>query len=406
MAIYKCFFKYFIISLPFIFIMDHAAAQSSYSISGTDQPLCYSQTGAIIDCSNLQGHAVSLQHRHANSAPIYRDNADGTVSDRSTGLMWTKARSAPMPFSQLTAYAANNRTGGYDDWRVPTIKELYSLIIFSGGYTGDPSTSRPYIDQSMFEFSYGSGTGLGSAEKQKRPIDVQEWSSTQYIGRTMGHDKSVFGVNFADGRIKAYPIMDPSNQMKTPHQLSVRLVRGSVYGINAFILNPHSVIDQATGLEWQRRDDGKSRNWVQAHTYCRQLQLNGHTDWRLPTAKELHSIVDYQKIPAIYSVFSISDRHAYLWSSTTHLEAPPSDTIEKAPFKYTGELAIYAAIGPAMGWVELPIGSGKFRWLDAHGAGAMRSDPKVIPPNEFPEGFGPQRDDVRGYNYVLCVRVL
>jgi hypothetical protein len=411
-AVWNFLYTVTILSIVFILILPSTAwAQigsfvrysRSYAIAGTGQSSCYSETGDKIDCKDLQGEQFN-SHR-ANNHPLYRDNGDETVSDISTGLMWTKSPSNPIRFSALAAYAANNRTGGYSDWRIPTIKELYSLIIFSGGYTGYPSTSRPYIDESSFEFHYGSGTGLGKAEAKKRPIDVQEWSSTKYIGRTMGKDESVFGVNFADGRIKAYPIMDPANQMQTPNQLSVRLVRGPAYGINAFKPRPHTIIDEATGLEWQRKDDGRIKSWREAHSYCKNIQIDGHFDWLLPTAKELHSIVDYQRIPAINPLFELSDSRAYLWSSTTHLETPPPKRREqKAAFQNTGELAIYAAIGPALGRVEFPPHSGNFKWLDAHGAGAMRSDPKTANPNQFPDGFGPQGDDIRGYNYVLCVR--
>jgi len=71
-----------------------------------------------------------------------------------------------------------------------------------------------------------------------------------------------------------------------------------------------------------------------------------------------------------------------------------------------GQLAIYAAIGRAMGKMEMPPGSGNQQWMDVHGAGAMRSDPKADVTGKFPDGFGPQNDDVRGRNLTLCVRDL
>jgi hypothetical protein len=57
-----------------------------------------------------------------------------------------------------------------------------------------------------------------------------------------------------------------------------------------------------------------------------------------------------------------------------------------------------------MGFMEIPPRSGQRRWVDVHGAGAMRSDPKTAIPGAFPNGFGPQGDEIRGHNHVLCVR--
>ena len=74
--------------------------------------------------------------------PSYRDNGDGTVSDLVTGLMWTKNidlngdgqidRSDKLSFADAMSRAVQVKTGGYSDWRLPTIKELYSLINFNG----------------------------------------------------------------------------------------------------------------------------------------------------------------------------------------------------------------------------------------------------------------------------------
>jgi hypothetical protein len=43
-------------------------------------------------------------------------------------------------------------------------------------------------------------------------------------------------------------------------------------------------------------------------------------------------------------------------------------------------------------------------WIDVHGAGAQRSDPKSGDPAEYASGHGPQGDAVRIYNYARCVR--
>ena len=48
--------------------------------------------------------------------------------------------------------------------------------------------------------------------------------------------------------------------------------------------------------------------------------------------------------------------------------------------------------------------AGDYRYVDIHGAGAQRSDPKVGDPAMFPHGRGPQGDVIRIYNHVRLVR--
>jgi hypothetical protein len=62
----------------------------------------------------------------------YVENNDGTVTDRATGLMWQKEGSDDrIRFSDAEKYIEqlNKSTfGGYNDWRLPTIDELVSLL--------------------------------------------------------------------------------------------------------------------------------------------------------------------------------------------------------------------------------------------------------------------------------------
>jgi murein DD-endopeptidase MepM/ murein hydrolase activator NlpD len=77
------------------------------------------------------------------------------------------------------------------------------------------------------------------------------------------------------------------------------------------------VIDHVTGLTWQKHDDGIKRTWHQAFDYC---ALDGHSDWRLPTKKELQSIVSFANFgPALdtdFFPYSHKPDGCY-WSATT-----------------------------------------------------------------------------------------
>ena len=186
-------------------VMSGFAAGLTYPIVGTGQHQCYDNFSVI-------------------AAPSYRDNGDGTVSDLVTGLMWFKGRGVKVSWEEALAGAKACRMGGHNDWRVPTIKELYSLIQFTGECRATTG-SKPFLDTNYFGFVYGNPS------HGERMIDCQDWSSTKYISTTMIGNATVFGVNFADGRIKGYPIIDP--RTRSPHKLYVRYVRGNpAYGKN------------------------------------------------------------------------------------------------------------------------------------------------------------------------------
>lgn len=376
-------------------VLNGFAGDLAYPVVGTGQNQCYDNAHVI--AAPLPGQPFYGQDaQHPGNKPTYRDNGDGTVSDLVTGLMWEQTRGGKVSWSDAMAGAKTCRVGGHDDWRMPTIKEIYSLIQFTGECHGPMAGSNPFIDTNYFRFAYGD-TARG-----ERMIDSQNWSATEYVSTTMNRDATVFGVNFADGRIKGYPKFDPRTH--SPHKLFVRYVRGNpAYGKNDFHDNADgTVTDRATGLMWPKADSGVGMNWQETLAWVQQMNATnylGHGDWRLPSAKELQSLADYTRVPASAPVFLISrlsdNEYPFYWSGTTHLDGPPGRT---------GGAAVYVCFGRALGWMQFPPGVGGYRLVDVHGAGAQRSDPKSGNPAAFPHGRGPQGDVIRINNFVRCVR--
>lgn len=400
--------------------IDAATDTGLYDIVDTNQIDCYnSSTGATEACSG-----IGYDADYSGNQPSYTLSADGlTVTDNVTDLVWMQGtdlsgdgtvnsldkRSLADAESYCSALNLSS-FGGYTGWHLPDIKELYSLILFSGkdasNYTGtDTSTLTPFID-SAFDYAFGD-TGAG-----ERIIDGQYATSTSYVHTTMNGDPTMFGVNFVDGRIKGYP----KSIGGTDKEFYVRCVSGNTnYGMNQFSDNTDDTIsDIATGLMWQR-NDAQSTDWDDAVAICGTDATASYSDWRLPNIKELQSIVDYSKSPdtssyaAIDSLFNATsfineggiDDWGYYWASTTHVDNNDD-----------GTNATYVSFGRALGYFN--AGSGN-TILDVHGAGAQRSNDKLDLINEAGasagnEGFGafyyhgPQGDILRLNNMVRCVR--
>ncbi|WKY46685.1 DUF1566 domain-containing protein [Eubacteriaceae bacterium ES3] len=388
---------------------DDVNTASSYPIVDTGQTEFYNNSAKTI----TQETGDLFYGQDANYSGFqasYTDNGDGTITDNVTGLMWEQGFSL-CNFDEVQSYANACTTGGYDDWRIPTIKELYSLIDFSGNQgTGEqsakttPEDAVPFIDTGYFEFEYPD-------DGVKRYIDAQYISATEYVSTTMNGTATFFGVNFADGRIKGYP-QEPGNRGSSG-QYYIRLVRGDTdYGINLFVDNGDgTVTDEATELMWSQVDSGDdgfdmsaftndngSLNWQEALEFAENAEYAGYDDWRLPNAKELQSILDYARSPdttnsaAIDPVFECSQifneasqvDYPFFWTSTSF---------------NPGKDAAILCFGRALGYFSIQGNDAEF--MDVHGAGCQRTDPKI---GSASYGNGPQGDVRRVYNYVRLVR--
>lgn len=357
--------------------------------------------------------------QYDGNQPNFTLSGDGlTVQDNVSALVWMASPDTDQdgtlesPGDKISFWDALDfpatlnaqNFGGYDDWRLPSIKELYSLINFSGidpsGYSGDTSGLIPFIDTNYFAFEYGDETA------GERIIDSQYWSTNEYVSTTMGGDHTVFGVNFADGRIKGYP----TSMFGSDKTNFVLCCRGnSDYGINDFIDNGDgTVTDVATGLMWQQGDSGSGLNWEDALAHAENLVLADHNDWRLPNAKELQGILDYTRSPATHGTAAIdpvftctmitdeggSTNFPFFWSGTTHANWSATP----------GNSGVYVCFGEALGWMQAPFPPYDYTLMDVHGAGSQRSDQKAGDAADWPYGHGPQGDVVRIEHYVRCVR--
>ncbi len=62
-------------------------------------------------------------------AARFTDNGDGTTTDHLTGLMWAAAAgSTTTQWEGALSVAGNSTLAGYDDWRLPNVNELTSLV--------------------------------------------------------------------------------------------------------------------------------------------------------------------------------------------------------------------------------------------------------------------------------------
>jgi len=391
-----------------------ASTTRSYAIVDTNQSLCYNSASGQQETCTGKGYDAD----YAGNQPNYSVSSGGTVvTDNVTGLVWRQSSDTngdgkvnyddKFYQSEAVSYCEQLTFAGRSDWRLPNIKEAFSIIMFSGqdpsGYTGTDTSQLTAFLHPVFDWAFGD---LDNGDS--RIIDGQYATSTLYTSTTMNGSDTMFGMNYVDGRIKGYPQYNK--------KYYTRCVAGaSTYGINNFVDNQDQTIsDNATGLMWQQNDSASS-NWDDAIAQCEAATTASHTDWRLPNVKELHSILDYSRSPDMHSSAAIDpmfnatsftneagviDWGAY-WASTTHANYIDGITDN-------GSSGSYVSFGRALGYMNGNV-------IDVHGAGAQRSNDKTdvasTPGAQSATGAtgtfyykGPQGDILRDDNKVRCVR--
>jgi hypothetical protein len=199
------------------------------------------------------------------------------------------------PYHEGVQYCKSLSLGGYDDWRMASMKEGHTIAHYA--------TARPTIWQKYFSDTDPGLPGYGDRGKGGM------W------GGPLGpdHNNSGWHLGFIDGHMMGYP--------RTGYKTTrcVRADDNGVYFLPDFVDNGDGTItDRVTDLMWLQETDGSLRAWEPSIQYCENLEFAGHRDWKLPHNKELSSLVDLRKQkPAIDTdFFPDTNYKAYYWSRT------------------------------------------------------------------------------------------
>ncbi len=289
------------------------------SIPDTGQTTCYDNEGLIISCPMPDNAFYGQDASYTVNPPSYTKLGYGgkdlpgeatswaMVRDNVTGLTWEVKtdNSGIQDKDKLFWYASSeelinslnrSRLGGYSDWRLPTKKELISLVNYGSYGAGNPMIDTRYFPNTQ-PSDYWSSTKSACLAGLRWQIDFAS-----------GVDKNRRDADFA----------------------FVRAVRGQPLSLSFRDNGDGTVTDRTTGLMWMQAtadadgngvvSAGDSMNWQEALNWCEKASLAGYTDWRLPTIKELNAIVDYDEQvhdPVIDTGFFPDTRSAEYWSATT-----------------------------------------------------------------------------------------
>lgn len=250
--------------------------------------LKFPDTGQNGDYTSVFGEDADYQI----NPPAFTILKNNIVLDFNTGLMWAQSDRGEITMENAVIYADTLTLGGFEDWRLPTAIEAYSIL--------NHQKLNPALDISIFTKS-----------------NAEYWWTNEY----QANDKNKVWCTNAGSGIGNHPKSETisAGGSKRFHARAVRSTNLPLVLSSRFIDNEDgTVTDQLTNLTWQQSHSKDSMSWDNAIKYVENLSLSGKNDWRLPNIKELQSITDYQFVgPSISTELFRSIGITKLWSSTT-----------------------------------------------------------------------------------------
>ncbi len=284
-------------------------AAAAFELPDTGQTLCYNTTSNAPDSCSSTGQdgefAINPMNYTVNigSDCALNDALKCTVTDNNTGLTWQSYATSMYNWYQASGtfqgYSNPNpirnicgemSLGGYTDWRIPTRKELLSIVDYSVPTPGPTVNAASFLPTSAAAY----------------------WS---YNTASVGYMSTAWGVSFRTGKTA------------TDYQYSymmLRCVRGPQVNQSFTNNNDGTITDNNTGLLWQWGETS-AKSWSDALAACNTLSLAGSSDWRLPNIRELVSILgEAQLNPTLNTTFFPNVVSSGYWSSTSSATDPGS----------------------------------------------------------------------------------
>jgi hypothetical protein len=298
-------------------------------LPATGQTTCWNSSGMVIACAGT-GHDGELQ----KGAPLsYTDNGDGTVTDNNTGLVWEKKSDDGSVNDKDTLYTwgdafavhvANLNTAsfaGHNDWRVPNIRELESIVhyqsasavssVFSSGCTPGCSAVTCSCNPTT---AWSSTTGALSTDRAWRAesglgvLSVALKGNTQAVRAVRGGGSCLPATGQTTCWNSSGAVVPCAG---TGHDGELQKGAPLSYTHNG----DGTIADNVTGLVWEKKSDDGGINdvdttysWTNAFAVhvagLNAANFAGFNDWRLPNARELQSLVQYQSSPTVAPVFN------------------------------------------------------------------------------------------------------
>jgi hypothetical protein len=258
--------------------------------SWPDSPTVFCTDGSLAGtCPSAQQTAFGQDGNYDGPGNTYIET-NGVVSDALLGIEWTRAFSGPSTWTAANTYCDGLDFDGKQDWRLPTRQELISIVDY-GRYD-------PVLDVAVFDAPPTASNKLF-------------WTSRPHASSGQDH----WIVNSQEGNV-----VGRSNILTA----QVRCARGTTVTGTAMQLAGCDIIhDSFAGLGWQRWTSGQTYSWLGAIQYCEGLDQDGFSDWRLPSVKELETIVDASALnPAIDGNLFPGTPAEMFWTSTPFANFP------------------------------------------------------------------------------------